>query len=649
MADSVANPVALDNVNGASIEPVVKTPNVPVENAAAPTPAVTAPRPPRGPSKFQMMNSRYALPAPLRTFPLPTFVPHNPLSLLQILYIWVSQTISPQSSAFDPLYQGWFSAETRSVHVTDPRSIKALWDQGFYGKGSLSRSEPNWLKAEKEKQARGSSKAKTSEELTRKRRRERQQVKWERARLQKEAIDQKLLEEAEAANSPDIAINGNPLPVEISFNVSAVDSPPELSTSDDASDVSTPTPTPRGFVSPVGPLELLQLPNSEAELASFFNGTKALVTPIHVSSHSPKFNGLLRICLAPVGPLQLLALPNSALDMTALDIEEPTLQLESSIQATIADGVMVGDVISEDIHTNGNGSIHPNGLHLNGYTKSENTASASVTSDEISTASTHTEDTTIDSPMIDFTRRIKRQKSVRFSPTVQQTTFIQFSPPRPEYVAERVEAPAPIKLVEAKPSVIKDQEHTQLTLEEAFFLSYSLGALTILDPETRTPMSNLNLLSLFRRTSYFPPLAPGNFLAPDDPFMLNYKVYHHYRSLGWCVRSGIKFSVDFMLYTRGPPFSHAEFAVVILPSYSDPYWANDEGAKLKERRTWAWMSCINRVITQVKKTVLLVYVDIPPPITAKQEGELGISGVIARYKLREFVMKRWVSNRHRST
>src|SRR5436190_16084797 len=88
---------------------------------------------PRGPSKAQQLNKLYALPAPLRTFPLPTFLPHNPISIFHLLYAWVSQTINPPSSHPDILYQGWFSPETRSVHVTDSESIQALWQQGFYG------------------------------------------------------------------------------------------------------------------------------------------------------------------------------------------------------------------------------------------------------------------------------------------------------------------------------------------------------------------------------------------------------------------------------------------------------------------------------------------------------------------------------------
>jgi tRNA-splicing endonuclease subunit Sen2 len=197
---------------------------------------------------------------------------------------------------------------------------------------------------------------------------------------------------------------------------------------------------------------------------------------------------------------------------------------------------------------------------------------------------------------------------------------------------------------------IVEQEHFQLTHEEAFFLSYSLGALTILDPVTKSAIPNQELFTLFRKSSYLPPLTNPS-LAPDDPFMLNYVVYHHFRSLGWVVRGGVKFAVDFMLYNRGPVFSHAEFGVVILPSYSDPYWSSDiflqNYTKSKEKRTWAWFHCINRVITQVKKTLVLVYVDIPRPLDDGAEKDIGVNGVLGRYKVREVVMQRWLSNRQR--
>jgi tRNA-splicing endonuclease subunit Sen2 len=243
-----------------------------------------------------------------------------------------------------------------------------------------------------------------------------------------------------------------------------------------------------------------------------------------------------------------------------------------------------------------------------------------------------------------LTPKIKRRKSVRFSPTVEKNTFLQSEPPSPEHAANVTTT------IEEEPLVIQDQEHIQLTLEEAFFLSYALGALNILDPETRSPISTKDLFSLCRRTSYFPPQA-NPALAPDDPFMVNYVVYHHFRSLGWVPRSGIKFSVDYMLYMRGPVFTHAEFAVLILPSYSDPYWSSNpflrNYVKGKQERTWAWMSCINRVITQVRKTLILAYVDIPRPLEAEEEPKMGIDAILKRYSIREVVMKRWSSSRMR--
>ncbi|KAI9733846.1 MAG: tRNA splicing endonuclease subunit sen2 [Claussenomyces sp. TS43310] len=110
---------------------------------------------------------------------------------------------------------------------------------------------------------------------------------------------------------------------------------------------------------------------------------------------------------------------------------------------------------------------------------------------------------------------------------------------------------------------IEEQEYFQLPLEEAFFLSYSVGVLIVLDPVTQLPIPNQELFTLFRKSSYFPPLTNPS-LAPDDPFMLDYVVYHHFRSLGWIVRGGVNFVVDFMLYVRGPVFLHVELAIVRL-------------------------------------------------------------------------------------
>jgi tRNA-splicing endonuclease subunit Sen2 len=54
------------------------------------------------------------------------------------------------------------------------------------------------------------------------------------------------------------------------------------------------------------------------------------------------------------------------------------------------------------------------------------------------------------------------------------------------------------------------------------------------------------------------PPNPVHALRPDNPFLVNYVFFHHYRCLGWVVKNGLKFCVDYLLYKRGPVFHHAE-------------------------------------------------------------------------------------------
>ena len=56
---------------------------------------------------------------------------------------------------------------------------------------------------------------------------------------------------------------------------------------------------------------------------------------------------------------------------------------------------------------------------------------------------------------------------------------------------------------------------------------------------------------------------------PDNPLIVSYAVFHHYRSLGWVVKPGIKFCVDWLLYKRGVVFSHAESVTRPFPRHAD--------------------------------------------------------------------------------
>jgi tRNA-splicing endonuclease subunit Sen2 len=273
---------------------------------------------------------------------------------------------------------------------------------------------------------------------------------------------------------------------------------------------------------------------------------------------------------------------------------------------------------------------------------------------------------------------LKRRKSVRFSPTVESTTFLHSDPPSPnrssgvpskstlpalpngnsrlepeptstapsaaEPTPEGPSEPAldgPVELAE-----IENKEHFQLAPEEAFFLVFALGALRVVDPVTDSPISTEHLLSLFRSYSYFPPRPAGSGLRPDDPFLVNYAVYHHFRSLGWVPRHGIKFGVDWIIYQRGPVFDHSEFGIMVMPAYSDPVWEGHEHEEPK--RSWSWLMGVNRVLSHVLKSLVLVYVDIPPPTVFEEEMQRGgTAAALKKYTIREVMVRRFSVNRNR--
>lgn len=853
---------------------------------ATPPPAeLTAqpqPRPkPRGPPLHQI----YALPAPIRTFPLPSFYPNNPVSLFHLVYTWVKQVLSLRPAEPSVIHTGVWDPDSRSVHVTHPAAVRALWEQGFYGKGNLSRSEPNWLKREQIR--RGAVQGDVSEQRTALRREERRQVKWERARTEQEALERTRREEAQVITSGGEKSDASSvLPVSLGLPVdselaaskseplgashgtsllqrspleAAADEPinateteaedtamtssntgeePEASldgaseayaedsapakqntspspvsdhdaqvTSHDISPavisvapaiaetrllskapvgplellalpncpaalrLLTTAPLPRESVvagevpvvlsAPVGPLELLALPNSAGEIKLRSNAVAVLesvevertvavtdvpeaeptlgeesapdqasppkspVGPLELlalpNSSPPKqtqpvqssgLNGVTvngispetnlaihshvsqgpSVSKSPVGPLELLALPNSLsalrsdLHRPSLDKnvvvngshDAPDLQQRSETQHADASPVSSSRPIEED-DAGGDSPQNQADTHVNGHTNG--TIFGVITTGPVITDIAGFKRTIAlrDGPVEQPPKR--RRKSVRFSPTVESTTFLHHDPPSPgrsvlvekcngDATPEAISTPREAVVIPAEASAgadqqeaegsalpvspetasaldvtadIENKEHLQLSAEEAFFLSYGIGALSILDPGTKLPIPREKLLGLFRSHSYFPPRQE---LQPNDPFLVHYAVYHHFRSLGWVPRHGIKFGVDWMLYTRGPVFDHAEFGLIVMPAYSHSWW-KDNGVEAP-RKSWHWLHGVNRVLSHVLKSLVLVYVDVPPPqVFDAAMAAGGISAALKEYKVREFMVRRWSSNRNR--
>ncbi|RMY52915.1 hypothetical protein D0863_14114 [Hortaea werneckii] len=457
----------------------------------------------RGPNYAQI----HAKPLPLEVHPLPAFQPSHPLSLLHLCYVYLQQLISPPSSHPATPYAGYFSPETRSVHVTDPATVRALWEMGFFGKGTLSRSEPSWLEREKARllaekaKRKGGVKGGTAEEATMARREERRLFKLERARAERERIErQRAVEE--------------------------------------------------------GRMSREEFDRLEAEAEAIDTGTTRAVAEAAVAAAKK-----------------------------AGSTEQATQP-----QPRVPDAEIIEPSAAQPDDSTGTPGV-----------------------------------------------------------TVTAPCGTAVSPEVPE-----IHEPEPEPLIE-------NQEHLQLTLEEAFFLSFGLGVLSIrtaADPSRPLSNNTSDLLTLFSQSSYFPPrtapVLPSPVIDPDSPFLLNYVTYHHFRSLGWVVRPGVKFAVDYLLYNRGPVFSHAEFAVVILPAYTHAYWQTAEGHERKrftEMQDWWWLHCVNRVQSQVRKSLVLCYVDVPPPpqVSAEENGarEGGVRGLLKGYKVREFVLRRWLANRSR--
>ncbi|TFK39402.1 hypothetical protein BDQ12DRAFT_55301 [Crucibulum laeve] len=205
--------------------------------------------------------------------------------------------------------------------------------------------------------------------------------------------------------------------------------------------------------------------------------------------------------------------------------------------------------------------------------------------------------------------------------------------------------------VDVEEEPLEDVEHLQLTLQEAYFLLWNLDCLNILDRFTLEPMSLQDIWIAFQTAHLPPQLSPqpsSSKLQFDNPFLINYVVYHHYRSLGWVVKGGIKFCVDYLLYKRGPVFSHAEFALVVCPVYEDPEDQATSSIDLQNSSpfAWSWLSTINRVNSQVQKTLILVYVTIP----AKSRLSLDVlnsPACFAHYSVREVILRRFIPARMR--
>nr|XP_033776822.1 tRNA-splicing endonuclease subunit Sen2 [Geotrypetes seraphini]XP_033776823.1 tRNA-splicing endonuclease subunit Sen2 [Geotrypetes seraphini] len=165
-------------------------------------------------------------------------------------------------------------------------------------------------------------------------------------------------------------------------------------------------------------------------------------------------------------------------------------------------------------------------------------------------------------------------------------------------------------------------EYLQLSLEEAFFLVYALGCLTVCYNEE--PLTILKLWEVF------------SIIQPS--FQTIYMAYHYFRSKGWVPKVGLKYGTDLLLYRKGPPFYHASYSVIVE--------LVDDHFQGTPRRpfTWKTLAGLNRTTLNVSKELLFCYLIIPSDMS---EQELLFPDCMKRIKVQELIVSRWVSSRER--
>ena len=136
-------------------------------------------------------------------------------------------------------------------------------------------------------------------------------------------------------------------------------------------------------------------------------------------------------------------------------------------------------------------------------------------------------------------------------------------------------------------------------------------------------------------------------LLVKNKFIVRYLTYSHFRKQHWIVRSGLKYSTDFLLYAKGPVFDHAKFGVDAFVKIN-----GDQGkGAFKD-----WLHVIRkvRVVCQVKKLWKICMLSIDLPLddseVAQTLRQLYISpqSACGLYKITEKSIGRFQPEHHRS-
>ncbi|KAM3374133.1 tRNA-splicing endonuclease subunit Sen2-1 [Capsicum galapagoense] len=157
----------------------------------------------------------------------------------------------------------------------------------------------------------------------------------------------------------------------------------------------------------------------------------------------------------------------------------------------------------------------------------------------------------------------------------------------------------------------KNEQWFQLSMEEAFYLQYSLKCMKVVDQND----TELNNDVLWKHMT-----------SRKENFPILFKAFSHLRSKNWVVRSGSQYGVDFVAYRHHPALVHSEYAVLVLS-------AQVVSANVR-LRVWSDFHCTLRLCGSVAKTLLIL--DIVP-----QQSCPTSPSCLDNYVVEEKTITRW--------
>eukprot|EP00892_Ulva_mutabilis_P011968 jgi/Ulvmu1/9143/UM005_0241.1 len=129
----------------------------------------------------------------------------------------------------------------------------------------------------------------------------------------------------------------------------------------------------------------------------------------------------------------------------------------------------------------------------------------------------------------------------------------------------------------------------------------------------------------------------------DAEWAYRYATYHHFRSKGWLPKRGEQYGGDWVLYQRHPEVEHADYVVryIVWPlngcaSTSDSVACDEVGARTSTNMRWPELMATIRVAGQVRKRLVLLYVQFPV------DADLAHPECIRHAKVEEVQVGRWV-------